>query len=222
MAKTGSENDKFNFSRLLSREKYSSSKQGEASFRVLYYGGAAGSVPFLWESQPGTPKHTFNDDPLPPLTPPPSYQSSPRPSPLQKKNSKNSRFFNSIFARAPSRKIKASRSFSPPPSSSSSSSFSSSSCSLPSTPVNARRGSIKARSRSTTAVYFGLDEDEIMTSRVKGLLLQYCALVLRKKEGLGVILTQSRVLRRSCRPLLVGRARTINVRESVWCWFCTS
>ncbi|KAL0401113.1 UNVERIFIED_CONTAM: hypothetical protein Slati_4141200 [Sesamum latifolium] len=157
MAKTGSENDKFNFSRLLSREKYN---QGEASFRVLYYGGAAGSVPFLWESQPGTPKHTFNDDPLPPLTPPPSYQSSPRPSPLQKKNSKNSRFFNSIFARAPSRKISASRSFSPPPSSSSSSSFSPSSCSLPSTPVNARRGSIKARSRSTTAVYFGLDEDE--------------------------------------------------------------
>ncbi|KAL2227353.1 UNVERIFIED_CONTAM: hypothetical protein Sindi_2094000 [Sesamum indicum] len=159
MAKTGSENDKFNFSRLLSREKYNSSKQGEASFRVLYYGGAAGSVPFLWESQPGTPKHTFNDDPLPPLTPPPSYQSSPRPSPLQKKNSKNSRFFNSIFARASSRKINASRAFSPPPSSSSSS-FSSSSCSLPSTPVNARRGSIKARSRSTSTVYFGLDEDE--------------------------------------------------------------
>ncbi|KAK4433525.1 hypothetical protein Salat_1114800 [Sesamum alatum] len=156
MSKASTENDKFNFSRLLSREKYNSSKQGEASFRVLYYGGAAGSVPFLWESQPGTPKHTFNDDPLPPLTPPPSYQSSPRPGPLQKKNS---RFFNSIFARAPSRKISASRSFSSPPPSSSSSS---SSCSLPSTPVNARRGGrIKARSRSTTAVYFGVhDEDE--------------------------------------------------------------
>ncbi|KAI3783527.1 hypothetical protein L1987_42611 [Smallanthus sonchifolius] len=39
---------------------------GESSFRVLYYGDAsAGSVPFMWESRPGTPKQ-------PPPTPPPS------------------------------------------------------------------------------------------------------------------------------------------------------
>ncbi|KAD1040242.1 hypothetical protein R6Q59_014338 [Mikania micrantha] len=44
------------------------------SFRVLYYGSAAaGSVPFMWESHPGTPKHALTESSLPPLTPPPSY-----------------------------------------------------------------------------------------------------------------------------------------------------
>lgn len=44
------------------------------SFRLLYYGSAsAGSVPFMWESQPGTPKHALTESSLPPLTPPPSY-----------------------------------------------------------------------------------------------------------------------------------------------------
>lgn len=47
------------------------------SFRVYYPVSSAGAVPFLWESQPGTPK---NDSPsaaaLPPLTPPPSYYST--------------------------------------------------------------------------------------------------------------------------------------------------
>lgn len=148
------QDDKF-FSRISSREKYNSSKQGEASFRVLYYGGATGSVPFLWESQPGTPKHKFSDNPLPPLTPPPQYQSSPRANPLQKKHSKNSRIFNSIFPRVPSKKINASPSFSPP--SSSSSSFSSS-YSLPSTPFNTGKSNSKVRSRSIA--HFGLDEYE--------------------------------------------------------------
>ncbi|XAR66010.1 hypothetical protein NMG60_11012045 [Bertholletia excelsa] len=64
------QDDKF-FSRLLSRE--SSNTKAEASFRVLYYGGAAGSVPFVWESQPGTPRNPFFFSSLPPLTPPPSY-----------------------------------------------------------------------------------------------------------------------------------------------------
>ncbi|KAG0477014.1 hypothetical protein HPP92_013855 [Vanilla planifolia] len=59
--------DKF-YSRLLSKE---SSASGP-SFRV-YYGVAAGSVPFLWESRPGTPKHAMAATTLPPLTPPPSY-----------------------------------------------------------------------------------------------------------------------------------------------------
>ncbi|PWA96281.1 hypothetical protein CTI12_AA041760 [Artemisia annua] len=48
---------------------------GESSFRVLYYGASKGSVPFMWESQPGTPKHALTQSSLPPLTPPPSYQS---------------------------------------------------------------------------------------------------------------------------------------------------
>ncbi|KAI4302655.1 hypothetical protein MLD38_038376 [Melastoma candidum] len=56
------------FSRLLSKE----TSLANPSFRV-YYGGIPGSIPFLWETQPGTPKHVLHNDPLPPLTPPPSY-----------------------------------------------------------------------------------------------------------------------------------------------------
>ncbi|KAK9159250.1 hypothetical protein Scep_005824 [Stephania cephalantha] len=65
------QDDKF-FTRLMSKE----SSLANPSFRV-YYGGASGAVPFMWESQPGTPKHKFHDTSLPPLTPPPSsYHSS--------------------------------------------------------------------------------------------------------------------------------------------------
>lgn len=65
------QDDKF-FSRLLSKE----ASQPNSSCRI-YYGEAAGAIPFVWESQPGTPKHTlFENASLPPLTPPPSYVSS--------------------------------------------------------------------------------------------------------------------------------------------------
>ncbi|XP_010451937.1 PREDICTED: uncharacterized protein LOC104734127 [Camelina sativa] len=44
------------------------------SFRIYYYDGAVGSVPFEWESHPGTPKHPSSElAALPPLTPPPSH-----------------------------------------------------------------------------------------------------------------------------------------------------
>lgn len=143
MAKSSRMDDKF----LRKLEKYNSSMQ--ASFRMLYYGGATGSVPFVWESQPGTPKHKLSDQyPLPPLTPPPQYLSSPRASSLQKKHSKNSRIFNSIFARVPSKKENASPMFSPPPS-----------YSLPSTPFHTGKKS-NSKGRSRSAVHFGFDEDE--------------------------------------------------------------
>ncbi|WOL16322.1 hypothetical protein Cni_G25109 [Canna indica] len=62
------EDDKF-YGRLMSKE----TSLAQPSFRV-YYGVAPGAVPFLWESQPGTPKHAAADpNPQPPLTPPPSY-----------------------------------------------------------------------------------------------------------------------------------------------------
>lgn len=65
------QDDKF-FSRLLSKE----ASQPNSSCRI-YYGEAAGAIPFVWESQPGTPKYTlFENASLPPLTPPPSYVSS--------------------------------------------------------------------------------------------------------------------------------------------------
>ncbi|WCJ20030.1 hypothetical protein M5689_002294 [Euphorbia peplus] len=62
------QDDKF-FTRIMSKD----TSMANSSTRV-YYGGASGSVPFMWESRPGTPKHTFSDTSnIPPLTPPPSY-----------------------------------------------------------------------------------------------------------------------------------------------------
>ncbi|KAG2620107.1 uncharacterized protein LOC120665891 [Panicum virgatum] len=57
-------------SRLLSKDPSSVSNP---SFRVYYGVASAGSVPFMWESAPGTPKNSISDTTLPPLTPPPSY-----------------------------------------------------------------------------------------------------------------------------------------------------
>lgn len=60
-------------SRLLSKDPSSVSNP---SFRVYYGVASAGSVPFLWESAPGTPKNSISNTTLPPLTPPPSYYSN--------------------------------------------------------------------------------------------------------------------------------------------------
>lgn len=51
-------------------------EQEEEDERSSYYGGA--TVPFIWETRPGTPKHYLSSDSSfpPPLTPPPSYYSS--------------------------------------------------------------------------------------------------------------------------------------------------
>ncbi|KAL6980812.1 hypothetical protein U1Q18_022450 [Sarracenia purpurea var. burkii] len=133
----------------------------EESFRVLYYGGAAGAVPFTWESQPGTPKHRHFSDTssLPPLTPPPSYQSSPKTKILQKQRSKPS-FLFTIFRRSSTSK-KNHVSLTALSSSSVSSSCSSgsySSSSTPMSPFGHRRSCTLRSSRST--VCFGVDEDE--------------------------------------------------------------
>lgn len=66
------------FSRLLSRQQTTAAAATNThSFRV-YYADDDVSVPFVWESQPGTPKHRFSggggENALrPPLTPPPSF-----------------------------------------------------------------------------------------------------------------------------------------------------
>ncbi|KAI4353524.1 hypothetical protein L6164_002468 [Bauhinia variegata] len=78
--------DKF-FSRLLSKE----SSMTHPSFRV-----AAVAVPFVWESQPGTPKYTFSEETLPPLTPPPSYFINTSIKKTVKKGSR-SNFFQTLF-----------------------------------------------------------------------------------------------------------------------------
>ncbi|KAJ7959560.1 Alkylated DNA repair protein [Quillaja saponaria] len=118
------QDDRF-FSRLMSKE---TSMANSSSIRVPYYGGGSVSVPFMWESQPGTPKHTLFSDQttLPPLTPPPSYCS------YSKSNSKPNRFSNILPLRSfVSSKKPHSPSFSfSSSSSSSSSSWSSSSYSI--------------------------------------------------------------------------------------------
>ncbi|MCE5167067.1 hypothetical protein HAX54_035541 [Datura stramonium] len=119
------DDDKF-FSRLLSKEN---SNKGESSFRFYYYGGSSSSssIPFHWESEPGTPKHNFTNSTLlnPPLTPPPSYNSHFNS--LQKIQPNKPKFYHSIF----SKRIKSSPSIaSPSRSSSRSSSFSMSSMPL--------------------------------------------------------------------------------------------
>lgn len=84
-------------SRVVSKE----TSTGNPSFRVLYYGGVSGAVPFMWETQPGTPKHKlFSDHSTPPtLTPPPSYYfSSPREKqPIKKHDYFSSKLLNNIF-----------------------------------------------------------------------------------------------------------------------------
>ncbi|EPS61071.1 hypothetical protein M569_13729 [Genlisea aurea] len=126
--------DKLILSRLTSRQRTTA----EASFRQPYYcAGGSCSVPFNWESQPGTPKHPLSHSPPPPLTPPPSYHRG-SPAISAKKGFGNYRILNSVL------RLRKSGADSPP-SSTSSSSFSSYSHSVPSTPLDGRRN---GRSRS--------------------------------------------------------------------------
>lgn len=65
------------YSRMMSKEAAAAAPPlAVPSFRVYYGVASAGSVPFLWESQPGTPKSSPSTAVLPPLTPPPSYYAS--------------------------------------------------------------------------------------------------------------------------------------------------
>jgi hypothetical protein len=66
------------YSKMLSKEAAATLAVPVPSFRVYYGVASAGSVPFLWESQPGTPKSSPSAAALPPLTPPPSYYAAGR------------------------------------------------------------------------------------------------------------------------------------------------
>ncbi|XP_021732662.1 uncharacterized protein LOC110699470 [Chenopodium quinoa] len=81
-----------------SKENKQSLETGETSFRV-YYGATGATIPFMWESQPGTPKHPIfskNDNIVPPLTPPPSY--SLRGSSCNKKSTKYNKIFRAFIS----------------------------------------------------------------------------------------------------------------------------
>lgn len=144
-------NNLFTSNKLVSKE----TSVANSSCRV-YYGAAAGAVPFMWESQPGTPKHTLSETSLPPLTPPPSYSVNATPkhsssSTIQRSGSRAKALLDSIFPRA-LKSRKASWNMSPLSSvswsSSSSSSWSSSSS----------KGTHK--SYSVSRMPFGYDDEE--------------------------------------------------------------
>lgn len=147
------QDDKF-FSRLLSKE----SSAGSTSVRV-YYGGVSGAVPFLWESQPGTPKHTLSENSLPPLTPPPSYYSTSHIK-TTKRNSQRPNLLFTLFSKPTYKKNQKS---SPPSLSLTSSSSSSSSWSWSSlhSPMSASRNSnFQVRTRFSSSTISSLDDEE--------------------------------------------------------------
>lgn len=148
------QHDKF-FSRLLSKE----TSIANPSFRV-YYGGLPGSVPFLWESQPGTPKSKFCDDTLPPLTPPPSYYTNYSNEKALKKTSR-SNLLQTLF---PKRYTKKTQMPSSPSPSFWSSSSSSSDSSLVDNTINSSKCQVRSRfscpSSSFDSLMFGDDDEE--------------------------------------------------------------
>ncbi|MQL79076.1 hypothetical protein Taro_011506 [Colocasia esculenta] len=145
--------DKF-YCKLLSKE----SSAANPSFRV-YYGGASGAVPFRWESLPGTPKHPSMATALPPLTPPPSYQFTPRGARTARRCSSaasRSSLLNSILPRLTQRKPRAPSS---PPGSLSSSVSSSASSFSPMGSSN-YRGRSRSRFSSPRSSFSSMPDDD--------------------------------------------------------------
>ncbi|KAK9279916.1 hypothetical protein L1049_013600 [Liquidambar formosana] len=137
----------------LSREKSMDNSSLE-----FYHGDSPIAVPFLWESQPGTPKLKFHEAPLPPLTPPPSYFSNTTKKPI-KDHSKH-KLLHSVFPKLTFRKTHLLPSPASTPSSLSSPSSGSwsSSYSVPSSPVTPRfRGRVPS---SRTSFDSRIDEED--------------------------------------------------------------
>uniref|UniRef100_A0ACD5WC78 Uncharacterized protein n=1 Tax=Avena sativa TaxID=4498 RepID=A0ACD5WC78_AVESA len=85
---------------MASRLLASDASLSNPSFRNYYGVAAAGSVPFLWESAPGTPKTGISSAELPPLTPPPSYYSKPKSSKKVLPSPKPAGFVPKMFRRS--------------------------------------------------------------------------------------------------------------------------
>lgn len=147
------QDDKF-FSKLLSKE----SSVTNQSFRV------AVAVPFVWESQPGTPKYTFSEETLPPLTPPPSYHSNTTNNNAFKRQEKRSRsnLLLALLSKLNLKKSKTTLSSSSSPSSLSSSypSQSSSSDSSKVFSVSSRLGRRRFLSYGSSFDFRGDNEEE--------------------------------------------------------------
>ncbi|KAI3450260.1 hypothetical protein Pfo_006925 [Paulownia fortunei] len=127
----------------------------------VYYRESSVGIPFLWESQPGTPKIRSRESPLPPLTPPPSFHASPISRKPTKKHPKNNlvptvllprlNLMKNQFHQSPSRSTSSSSS---PPWSSSSSPFG--------TPNESKQSRILSPARLSFDSRFGsrIEEDE--------------------------------------------------------------
>lgn len=140
-----------------------------------YHGGASASVPFTWESQPGTPKDKFSEttNSLLPLTPPPAaYYSGATKQPAVRKSSRPP-LLHTIFAKRNAWKSRlepsSPDSSSPSSSSSSSSSPSPSYSDVPSSPITALTSHHRRRLLSYDSMVDGEDED-YESPAVSGLL----------------------------------------------------
>ena len=150
-------------SRLLTRD----SSAAAPSFRVYYGVASAGAVPFLWESQPGTPKNAVSDAAMPPLTPPPSYYAAgagaakkhaARKAAAGSNRFRPSRILGSILMATRRRGRTAPSSVSP------TSSFSSGSSSSSSTSSFRRAGGSSSRLHSSSSSSFSDDEETAMAT----------------------------------------------------------
>lgn len=156
--------DKF-FTKLVSKE----TSIANPSFRS----GVSVAVPFVWETQPGTPRHKLFPDPhsLPPtLTPPPSYYFTPTPNHenLTTKKHSKSKLLNFLLLRIIHFKKGTQVTMSPssPSSSSSLSSYSSGNSSVPSKIGRGRR----RRLLSMGSVLFDDDDFQVSMPRSKSVL----------------------------------------------------
>ncbi|KAH7866935.1 hypothetical protein Vadar_026914 [Vaccinium darrowii] len=183
------------FSRIQSKEI--TSNVSTPSFRV-YYGGVSGSVPFLWESQPGTPKHpSFSESSssLPPLSPPPSYYSHNYSKQITKKHPR-SKLLNALLFKINLKKthIPSSPNSSPSFSSVSSRSSSHSSVSFSTTtPSKGRRSRFSSEGSSfdeeeevsmgspNSTLCFGVGRD------IGGGIRGVCSVAVMKKALMGIV-----------------------------------
>ncbi|KAK4418860.1 hypothetical protein Salat_2298800 [Sesamum alatum] len=184
------DDDKF-LSRLLSKE----TSKSNPSFRVYYGDHVPSAVPFMWETRPGTPKHTSSDNSynIPPLTPPPSYYTNNNftNSTSNKYYSRSKLLFHTFLRRMNPKKTHSSASSHSPTSSSSFSSlsWSSSSRSSFSDPVMTptyvhKRRRTSSWSYSFDKSCFGIDKEMINGERVQVQLQRGCSV---KKAFLSIV-----------------------------------
>ncbi|XP_058746635.1 uncharacterized protein LOC131619564 [Vicia villosa] len=145
--------------RFLSRLKSKEASSANTSSRILYYGETSIAIPFVWEAQPGTPKHPLSQISILPLTPPPSFYS--KKSNTNKKRKSKINVFSCILPRlVGSRKTSL-----PHASSTSSSSSSSSSSSYSYSMRDNNHGSFSSSYSSTIVSSFLKDKG---SNRVRG------------------------------------------------------